>query len=98
MSWPKCCGNLPYNCERMWRFRGKDLETLELFVHSVAKKLFCPPAKFVGAALLQHLTSCFWKLEGHKAAGRQRPRGEQDGHGFGYANKGGEDADPQHGR
>lgn len=49
------------------------------------------------AALLKHLPPCLRELQCQEAADRQRPRGEQDGHGFGDAHKGLEDADPQHG-
>ena len=47
--------------------------------------------------LLQHLAPGLGQLEGQEAAGRQGPRGEQDGHGLGDAHEGGEDADAQHG-
>lgn len=55
-----------------------------------------PPAG-TEAALLEHLPPCLWEPQRQEAAGRQSTRGEQDGHSFGDAHKGLEDADPQHG-
>lgn len=48
------------------------------------------------ATLLKHLPPRLRQLQRQEAADRQRARGEQDGHGFGDAHKGLEDADPQH--
>lgn len=54
-----------------------------------------PPAG-TEATLLKHLPPRLRQLQRQEAADRQRARGEQDGHGFGDAHKGLEDADPQH--
>lgn len=55
-----------------------------------------PPAG-TEAALLKHLPPRLWELQCQEAASRQSTRGEQDGHSFGDAHKGLEDADPQDG-